>query len=155
MKKICGVVIGFVFLVAVCGCQSNQTRVGEGAVIGTVLGAAAGGIIGHQGHHGGEGAAIGAAAGALTGVLIGAQVKKPGQVNAGQPQQAQSSAAVNPNQMTAQQIVDLSKQGVHEAVIIDKIRLSNSKFTLTADDVANLKNQGVSQSVIAVMQGAV
>lgn len=152
MKKVSLVITGFIFLFVVSGCQSNKTRVAEGAVIGTVLGAAAGGIIGHQGHHGGEGAAIGAAAGALTGALIGAQVNKPGQTNVSAAQQ--TASASNPNQMSMQQIIDLSRQGINENVIIDKIRLTNSKFTLTADDLANLKNQGVSQNVIAVMQGA-
>ncbi len=153
MKKAGALFLGFIFLIAVSGCQTNKTNVAEGAVIGTVLGAAAGGIIGHQGHHGGEGAAIGAAAGALTGALIGAQVKKSGQTNTGSVP-AQSSAANNPNQMSMQQIIDLSKQGINEYVIIDKIRLTNSKFVLTEDDVATLKSQGVSQNIISVMQGA-
>jgi outer membrane lipoprotein SlyB len=136
------------------GCQNAKSRAPEGAVIGGVLGAAAGGIIGHQSHHGGEGAAIGAAAGALTGALIGSQIAKPGQQQA----QTQGTAPAatqqpSPNQMSMQQIIDLSKQGVNEAVIIDKIRLTNSRFNLTADDINNLKQQGVSQKVIDAMQG--
>jgi hypothetical protein len=55
--------------------------------------------------------------------------------------------------MSIQQVVDLSKQGVHEDVIVDKIHLTNSRFTLSADDVNYLKSQGVSQKVISVMQG--
>lgn len=43
----------------------------EGAVIGGLLGAAAGGIIGNQSGRGLEGAAIGAAAGAAGGAMIG------------------------------------------------------------------------------------
>jgi uncharacterized protein YcfJ len=135
------------------GCQTNKTRVGEGAVIGTVLGAAVGGIVGQQSHHGAEGAVIGGAVGALTGVLVGSQINKPGQQAANQTAQPAQAQAQNPNQMTTQQIIDLTKQGVHEAVIIDRIRMTNSKFSLTADDVASLKSQGVSQQVINVMQG--
>ncbi|MDD4909031.1 MAG: hypothetical protein PHJ00_08235 [Candidatus Omnitrophica bacterium] len=144
------VVVIFLFLGLVgAGCQSNETRVGEGAVIGGLLGATAGGVIGHQSHHGGEGAAIGAAAGILGGALVGSQINK----NKQGTQAGGSATAPNPNQMSIQQIVDLSKQGVNEAVIIDKIHLTNSKFTLGAADVDSLKQQGVSQAVIEAMQG--
>jgi uncharacterized protein YcfJ len=148
MKKIFMFVLclGIAFLNA--GCQSAQTRATEGAVIGGVLGAAAGGIIGHQSGHGAEGAGIGAAAGALAGAIAGSQIQKPGQAQ----QTTQTTQAANPNQMAIQQIVDLTKQGVNEAVIIDKIRLTNSKFNLTAADIDYLKQQGVSQSVIDAMQ---
>ncbi|MDD2689217.1 MAG: YMGG-like glycine zipper-containing protein [Candidatus Omnitrophica bacterium] len=131
------------------GCQGSQTRSGEGAVIGGLLGATAGGIVGHQSHHGLEGAAIGAAAGALTGAIVGGQIQKPGQP----AQTTGTTVAANPNQMTILQIVELSKQGANENVIIDKIRLSNSKFNLTSDDISYLKQQGVSQNVINAMQG--
>ncbi|MDD5585235.1 MAG: hypothetical protein PHV55_09320, partial [Candidatus Omnitrophica bacterium] len=87
---------------------------------------------------------IGAAVGALTGAFIGSQIDKP--------QSQQTTRAYNQNQMSIQQVIDLSKQGINEDVIIDKIRLTNSKFTLTPSDVTTLQQQGVSQRVIAVMQ---
>jgi len=150
MKKILLAVIcvSIVFLNA--GCQNAKTRAGEGALIGGVLGAAAGGIIGHQSHHAGEGVGIVAAAGAITGAIVGSQIEKPSQAAGSVPEQQ----SVNPNQMSIQQVASLAKQGVNEAVIIDKIRMSNSKFNLTADDITYLKQQGVSQAVINVMQGA-
>jgi len=49
-------------------------------------------------------------------------MEKPGQPAA---QNTPPSQAVNPSQMTLQQIADLAKQGVNENVIIDKIRLTN------------------------------
>lgn len=149
MKKALAVVLSTGAILLTAGCQNAQTRSGEGAIIGGVLGAAAGGIIGHQSRHGGEGAAIGAAAGALTGALVGSSIPKNQQVTQGEA----ATKTANPNQISTQQIIDLSKQGVNEKVIIDKIRLSNSKFTLTAADTAYLKEQGVSQKVIDVMQG--
>jgi uncharacterized protein YcfJ len=158
MKKVIAITLCAVVVTCAAGCQSNQTRVGEGAAIGGVLGALAGGIIGHNDdRHAGEGLAIGAAAGAATGALIGAQIKKqpagqtPAQTAAAQP--AQTMQAANPNQMSLQQIVDMTKQGVNEAVIVDRIRMSNSKFTLTQNDIKYLQDQGVNQAVIAVMQG--
>ena len=136
-------------MVLTLGCESNKTRIAEGAVIGGLLGGAAGGIIGHQSGHGGEGAGIGIAAGALTGALIGSQIEK----HKADPNYAAASPGANPNQLSLQQIIDLSKQGVHEDVIIDKLRLSGSKYVLSAQDIDYLKSQGVSQKVINAMQG--
>jgi outer membrane lipoprotein SlyB len=131
------------------GCESNKTRIAEGAVIGGLLGGAAGGIIGHQSGRGGAGAGIGIAAGALTGALVGSQIEK----HKTNPNYAAASPGANPNQMTLQQIIDLSKQGANEDVIIDKINLTGSKYVLSAQDIDYLKQQGVSQKVVNVMQG--
>lgn len=153
MKGIQAVILSMAVMLFATGCQNAQTRAGEGAVIGGLLGAAAGGIIGHQSGHGGEGAGIGAAAGVLTGAIVGSQIPKQGQTAQAPVQNAQSTqSANNPNQMSMQQIIDLTKQGVNENVIIDKIRLTNSKFSLTGDDYSNLKQKGVSQKVIDAMQ---
>ena len=148
MKRALSIIICSVMLLGTLGCQNTKTHAVEGGVIGGILGAGAGyGIGTAAGHHGGEGAAIGAVAGALGGALIG------GQMNKKNTQQAASGTqAAGPNQMSLQQIVDLSKQGVNEAVIIDKINLSNSKFNLTQADIDYLKQQGVTQKVIDAMQ---
>jgi uncharacterized protein YcfJ len=147
MKKI--ILSMCVMLIAVVsGCSTAKTRAVEGAVIGGVIGAGAGYGIGQGTHRGAEGAGIGAAAGALTGAFIGSQIEKP------QSQQTGGVQGYNPNQMSVQQVIDLSKQGINEDVIIDKIRLTNSKFALSTSDVASLQQQGVSSRVIAAMQGA-
>ena len=146
MRKL-SIFIGILFLVsATAGCQSSDTRATEGTIIGGLLGATAGGIVGHQSGHGLEGAGIGAAAGALTGAIVGSNIKKQGHKG------GSSAQAANPNQMTMQQIVDMTKQGINENVIIDKIRLTNSKFSLSPQEVGYLKEQGVSQDVINTMQ---
>lgn len=145
----------FLFMICIfvgflnAGCQTAKTRTTEGAVIGGLVGATAGGIIGHQSRHGAEGAGIGAAVGALTGAIVGSRIEKPNQTT----QSTTLQESVNPNQMSIQQIADLANQGVDENVIIDKIRLTNSRFNLNADDMNYLKQQGVSQNVIDIMQG--
>jgi hypothetical protein len=149
MKNILVVVLVLSLALVSLGCESNKTRVAEGAVIGGLLGGAAGGIIGHQSGHGAEGAGIGIAAGALTGALIGSQIEK----HKANPNYAAASPGANPNQMSLQQIIDLSKQGVHDDVIIDKIRLTGSRYVLTAQDIEYLKKQGVSNKVLNAMQG--
>ena len=132
-------------LALAAGCESNKTRIAEGSVIGGVVGAAAGGIIGHQMGRGAEGAVIGATAGAAGGALIGAQIEKP----------EKKEAVVEPATaaLTVSEVVDMSKQGVSESIILDKIKSTNSKFTLTQQDIDYLKKQGVSQKVIDAMQG--
>lgn len=141
------ILTSFFWLAAITGCQNTKSRAVEGAVIGGVIGATAGGIIGHQSHHGAEGAGIGAAAGALGGALIGSQMEK----NQPATQAASPSQTTNVNQMTIEQIVDLSKQGVNEEVIIDRIRMTNSKFNLEPAQIDYLQQQGVSQKVIDEM----
>jgi len=130
------------FALVVCGCASNKTRVAEGAGIGGTVGALAGGIIGYQSGHPIQGAAIGGVIGAGTGAVVGAQIKKP----------AQDASSQVPVQLTIQQIVDLTKQGVSSDEIITKIKAANSKYVLTADDISYLQKQGVSQRVIETMQ---
>ena len=56
------------------------------------------------------------------------------------------------NQVTMQQIVDWTKQGVSSDEIISRIKAANPRYSLTADDIGYLKRQGVSQRVIETMQ---
>ena len=142
MKKYLYSFFVLVFALVVCGCETNKTRVAEGAGIGGTVGAIAGGIIGFQSGHPFQGAAIGGAIGGGTGAVVGAQIKKP-------TQDATAQVSVP---LTMQQIVDLSKQGVSSDEIIAKIKAAKSKYSLTADDVNYLQKQGVSQRVIETMQ---
>jgi hypothetical protein len=57
-----------------------------------------------------------------------------------------------PTQLTMQQIVDWTKQGVSSDEIIYRIKSANPKYSLTADDIDYLERQGVSQRVIETMQ---
>ncbi|MCU0651527.1 MAG: glycine zipper domain-containing protein [Candidatus Omnitrophica bacterium] len=146
MKKIASfMMISVLILVSCLGCAENKTRVAEGAVAGGALGALAGGLL-----KGGTGAAVGAAIGATGGALVGAQIdKKPEQAEA-----AEVKTASDPNatQMSILQVIELSKQGTPDSVIIDKIKKSNSKFNLSLEDINYLKKQGMSDKVINVMR---
>ncbi|MFA5099339.1 MAG: glycine zipper 2TM domain-containing protein [Candidatus Omnitrophota bacterium] len=154
MKRISGIIAAVVMAMSQFGCASSPNRAAEGSIIGGILGAGAGAIIGNQSRDRDkgrtQGALIGGAVGALGGALAGSQVQK-------QPAQQQASAAggqvSNPNQMPLSQIVELSKQGVHEDVIVDRIRLTNSKYMLSQADVEYLQQNGVSHKVLLEMQG--
>lgn len=132
--------VGMVFVLSACA--ENKTRIGEGAGIGGVLGAAAGGIIGHQSGRGVEGALIGGAVGAAGGAVVGAQIEKP----------KKDAAATTEKPLTMQDVVDLTKKGASSDDIITKIKASNPKYSLTADDLEYLRKEGVSQRVIETMQ---
>ena len=75
MRKI-GMVVCLLSAAALCGCESvgtaAQSKRNQGAVLGGLLGAGTGALLGNQmGHHAGAGTAIGAGLGALGGGLIG------------------------------------------------------------------------------------
>ena len=74
MKRI-GVVLAAVGVLALAGCESMgtaaQSKTNQGAVLGGLLGAGTGAIIGNQSGHAGAGTAIGAGLGALGGGLMG------------------------------------------------------------------------------------
>lgn len=143
MKKYFYLFVILTFIIVACGCQSNKTRVAEGAGIGGTVGAIAGGVLGYQSGHPLQGAAIGAAVGAGTGAIVGSQIDKP---------TANTQNLSSSSQITMQQIVDWTKQGLSSDEIIAKIKAANPKYSLTADDIDYLKKQGVSQRVIETMQ---
>ena len=76
-------------VVALAGCESMgtaaQSKTTQGAVLGGLLGAGTGAIIGNQSDHAGAGTAIGAGLGALGGALVGHALEE--QQNAAQRQQ--------------------------------------------------------------------
>jgi len=119
--------------------MSGKTK--SGALIGGIVGAGAGGIIGHQSGHGGEGAAIGAAVGAISGGLIGNQIGKSDQ----------KAQAANPSHLGILEIVDMASQGVPDDVIIDEIRRTDSEYDLSPETIDYLKDNGVSDKVIDEM----
>lgn len=128
-----------------CGCQSTKSRAVEGSVIGGLLGAAAGGIIGHQSRHGAEGALIGAATGAVAGGVVGSQIEKPAE-------EIPASQEAAPGVSVAE-VLDLTRQGVHEDIIVDRIKTSGTVLSLSQSDISYLRQQGVSEKVIAALAG--
>ncbi|MBF0570302.1 MAG: glycine zipper 2TM domain-containing protein [Candidatus Omnitrophica bacterium] len=77
MKKCFYLSMVIVFLAGISGCANPYNNEGEGAVAGGLLGAVAGGVIGHQSHDTGAGMLIGGAVGAVAGAAVGSQIQKP------------------------------------------------------------------------------
>jgi outer membrane lipoprotein SlyB len=139
--------------VVLTGCQNpdgTQNNTASGALIGGALGALTGAVIGGP-RNGGAGALIGAAAGAVGGGLIGNSMD--------QEQNARLRAEAPQTYVRVQQgqplsIADvkaLAQSKVSDDVIINQISSTHSIFQLTATDIIDLRNSGVSDRVVNFM----
>lgn len=123
------------------GCQNMGPKAEKGAVVGGLVGAAAGGIIGYQSGNPLIGAGIGAAVGAVGGGLIGDAWDK----------QDKEAVAANPNHLTLAKIAEMGDQGTPDAVIISEIQRTHSTYTLTSEIITYLKQHKVGDKVIDYM----
>ncbi len=144
-----------VFVVAVAlvslafaGCENMGSNTKKGVGIGGVLGAVAGGVVGHNtGGHGVEGALIGGAVGAGAGALIGSGIDDEAKVA---PQTILATSAAS-TQLTILKVVDMVKQGMPDDVVIDEIQKTGSVFDMDEQTVQYLKDNKVSDKVIGFM----
>ncbi len=146
------------WLLALCGpalmlsgCE-GMNNTDKGVLAGGGLGAATGAIIGSATGHAGAGTAIGAALGGIAGGLTGNAIDKSEER---QETRAAAIAAANKPASAPLSIVDianLAQQRVTDGLIINQIRTTGSTYRLTAQDIMFLKNNQVSDQVIAEMQ---
>ena len=136
------------------GCSSmNNTE--RGAVGGGVIGTAAGAAIGAATGRPLLGAAIGAAGGTATGALIGNSVDKEEKRDRDVAQAAAlADAQAQAQQLGITDVIELTKAGQGDQIIINQIRSTHSTFHLSSADLNLLKTNGVSDRVIAEMQVA-
>ncbi len=140
-----------------------QSRTQGGATVGGVAGAVIGGIIGHQNDETPEGALIGGAVGAITGGLIGrAQDNELARQRAyqqqayyqGQQQIYTQQQAVAAAGVSMADVVSMSRSGISEAVIMNHLQSKGVQRRLEVSDIIALHQQGVSDTLITVMQQA-
>jgi outer membrane lipoprotein SlyB len=140
-----------------------QSRTTGGAAVGGAAGAIIGGIIGHQNDETPEGALIGGAVGAITGGLLGrAQDNQIAQQRAYQAQayhQGQQQAYVQQQTIAASgvstaDVVSMSRSGISDAVIMNHLQSKGVQRRLEVSDIIALHQQGVSDTLITVMQQA-
>jgi hypothetical protein len=136
------------------GCASmNNTD--KGALAGGAFGTAAGAVVGAATHHPLLGAVVGGATGTAVGAVAGnaedkAEARQKDAANAyalAQAQQAQQRLGIA-------DIIGMTRSGQSDVIIINQIRTTRSTFQLTASDLDMLKQNGVSDRVIAEMQAA-
>src|SRR5450432_822020 len=134
----------------IIGCE---TKAGSGALIGGAGGAVAGGAIGSVSHsRAGEGALIGAAVGALGGALVGNSMDQADQKDNHYASQDYDRRHSSDEKVTKADVVHWTQRGMSDDVIIDRIERSETVFHLTAADENELRDRGVSESVIRVMR---
>jgi len=136
--------------VVLTGCVSpngEPDNTGSGALIGAGTGALIGGANGR----GGGGALIGAAVGAIAGGLIGHSLDQEQQERLRQ-QAPQTYVRVDQGQpLGVADVKALARSGVNDDVIISQIRNSHTVYHLSAADIIDLRDSGVSNTVIDFM----
>ena len=139
--------------VLLTGCQNpdgTQNNTGSGALIGGVFGALTGAAIGGR-NHGGQDALIGAAAGALAGGLVGNSMDREQEARL-KAQAPQTYAKVDQGQpLSLADVKALAKASISEDVIISQIKSSRTVFHLSAADIIELRDTGVSDKVVNYM----
>jgi hypothetical protein len=145
--------IGSTLLFA-CGC-AGMSNTDKGLGIGALVGAGAGALVGTALHNPLAGAAIGGATGAAIGGVTGAVAdneKEKGYIQGVKDSQAMQAAQVSARQMTMGEIIDMAHKHISDELIIQQIRSTGSNFSLTANDIINLRSLGVSEAVVTEMQ---
>ena len=142
------------FVLSLClfntGCQTGRPNTTAGAMLGGATGGILGSAIGSPNGNSEEGAIIGALAGGLTGATIGNQAD---QAEFRQRQAANERAAIaRQAAVTLDQVVQMSESGLNEELIINQIKTQGMATPVSTNDLIQLKNYGVSDSVIRQMQ---
>ncbi len=127
--------------------SSCESKAGTGALVGAGVGAGAGALI--SGSAGGAliGGAVGAAGGALVGAALDSSDRETLQENSPQTLKRIDRG----QQLTLNDIKNMSGNGLSDNVIIGQIQATNSIFYLNSDQIIDLKQSGVSQRVIDYM----
>lgn len=137
-------------LVLLSGCQGFGPHTAAGGAIGTAAGSLIGASIGSREGKAAEGALIGALTGATAGSVLGNQVD---QEEARIEAQFQEAAwAAEQRALSFNQVIELSRSGLSDDVIVNQIRSSGIDRLPDTQDLIWLKNEGVSDRVIAALQ---
>jgi outer membrane lipoprotein SlyB len=136
------------------GCETpygTLDRTGTGALAGGGIGAVSGALIGGASGRAGEGALIGGALGAIIGGLIGHSMDMEEQERL-RAQEPQTYVRIERGQpLSMADVKALAQARISDDVIISQIRNSRTVYHLSAADIIDLHNTGVSQQVIDFM----
>ncbi len=131
-----------------------QNNTAEGTVVGGGFGAIAGALIGAGDGKSPEGALIGAVTGAVAGNLLGRSKDKADQrqATAGYNAVAQANQQASVLSLTNYDLIQLSKAGMDDTVILNAIQTRGGRFDLSPNGLIALKQAGVSDSVLIAAQ---
>jgi hypothetical protein len=130
-----------------------QNDTAGGAVVGGGLGAVAGALVSPKKNRG-ENALIGAGVGALAGGLLGNARDKADyrQAAVGSSVAAQANAQATALAVTNYDLVDMTRAGLSEDLIISTIQSRGGRFDLSPGGLIALKQSGVSDRVVLAAQ---
>ncbi len=134
------------------GCETPEgtpDRTGTGALAGGAIGAFSGAVLG--GRHAGEGALIGGAIGAITGGLIGHSMDQEERERLRAEAPVTYARIEQGNPLAVADIKAMVSAHVGDEVIISQIQSTHSVYHLSAADIIDLKNSGVSENLIQYM----
>jgi len=140
-------IIALIGLLAGCASPDGQmNNTGTGALIGGAGGAAIGAIADRRDP--GLGALIGGALGVVTGGLVGHSMDEQ-QREWLRAQAPETYVRVQQGQpLSVADVKALAKAGVSDEVVITQIQNSRTAFHLSADDIIDLHDAGVSDNVV-------
>lgn len=134
-----------------CETMSNQEK---GTLAGAGIGSVAGAIIGKATGNPKTGAVIGAIGGGVVGNLAGRDEDRK-EERRDAVRQAQADQAYRDDQPARiAQIIELTRNGQDDTVILNHIRNNRMTFRLSVDDLNTLRANNVSPKVIAAMQSS-
>ena len=140
---LCCLAIGF-------GCNSPY-RSDQGALFGGVTGAGLGALVGSATGNAGAGAAIGAGVGAVSGAAVGGSLD---QIEANNRAEiaARLGRPAPTGSVTTDDVIQMTRAGVAEDVIVTHIRNHGAASPPGANDLIVLQQQGVSPRVVQALQ---
>ncbi len=132
------------------GCASANYS-DRGALLGGLLGAGTGALVGNALGHTGAGAIVGAGLGAITGAAVGDALDEIEARNRAMIA-AHLGREVRPGPATIEEIVMMVNAGVDDELIINHIRANGVTRVPGPHELVTLKQQGVSAAVIRAIQ---
>jgi hypothetical protein len=125
----------------------------SGTFLGGAMGAITGAIIGGR-KHAGQDALIGAGVGAVTGNLLGRSKDASDERRAASGQAAvnQMNAQAAAYAVTEADIIQMTRAGISEDVIISTMRSRGTRIDLSPQAIVGLRQQGVSDRVVIAAQ---
>ena len=140
-------------VVLVTGCQypnGEPNNTGTGALVGGGIGAASGAVIAGP-RNAGVGALIGGAIGAIAGGAVGSQMDEEQRERLRHQAPETYTRVEQGEPLAIADVKALAQAGVSDDIIIAQIRNSHAVYHLSATEIIDLHNAGVSNRVINAM----
>ncbi len=134
-----------------CSTMNNTER---GTLAGAGIGSVAGALIGKATGNPKTGAVVGALGGGLVGNLVGQDADRKEERIEGVRQATAEQSYRTDQPGRVGEIVELTRQGQDETVILNHMKNNRMTFRLSVDDLNTLKANSVSPRVIAAMQNS-